>query len=82
MVDSKVLSFFKNGGVFLFDEESYAGEASYALVEDFMDSDEGRDVFEIEVDTEDGLYLFYDATAISEADAWKKYEKGKYSKSL
>lgn len=82
MVESKVTSFFKNGGVFLLDEENYASEASFEYVEDLMSTKEGEDIYEIEIDAENGMFLFYDASVLDEDEALLKFEKGKYKVSL
>jgi len=82
MATSNILSFFKNGGVFLFDEENPASESTYYKVEDLMTEEEGMNITETEVDEEGLLCIFYDCEIITEKEALAKYASGQYVKSL
>ena len=82
MVAAKILSFFKNGGVFLFDEENAASESTYYKVEDLMGEDEGVNITQTEVDEEGLLCVFYDCEILDDAQALAKYAKGEYVKSI
>ncbi|MCD4674283.1 MAG: hypothetical protein K8R77_16595 [Anaerolineaceae bacterium] len=82
MVAANILSFFKNGGVFLFDEENAASEATYYKVENLMGETKGESITEIEVDEEGLLCIFYDGEVMDDEQAKTKYAKGEYVKSI
>lgn len=82
MIAANVLSFFKNGGVFLFDEENAASESTYYKVEDLMGEDEGVNITQTEVDEEGLLCIFYDCEVLNDEQALAKYAKGDFVKSI
>lgn len=82
MTASNILSFFKNGGVYLFDEENAASESTYYKVEDVMSKEEGMNITQTEADEEGILCIFYDCEVLSEEEALGKYANGEYVKSL
>lgn len=75
-----MLSFFKNGGVFLFDEEDIESEATFYKLEEFMGDKEGSDITEAYVDGD--ICVFYDGSVLSEEQAIEKYKKGNYSRKI
>jgi len=77
-----MLEFFKQGGVFLFDENDAASEASYYQLEDLMGEEAGQDITEAYVDEDGEICVFYDGSVMDEAQAIKKYHKGEYTKKL
>ncbi len=77
-----MLEFFKNGGVFLFDEEDVASERSFYRLEDLMGEEEGADITEAYIDEDGEICVFYDSSVLSEDQAVEKYKKGDYSKQI
>ena len=77
-----MLEFFKNGGVFLFDEEDAASERSYYKLEDLMGEEEGANITEAYIDEEGEICVFYDSSVLSEEQAIMKYKKSDYSKHI
>lgn len=77
-----MLEFFKNGGVFLFDEEDTASEMTFYKLEDFMGEDEGQDITEAYVDEDGEICVFYDSSVLSEEQAIEKYKQGNYTKRI
>jgi len=82
MLAVNILSFFKNGGVFLFDEENAASESTYYKVEELMGEEEGVNITQTEVDEEGLLCIFYDCEVLDDEQALAKYAKGEYGKSI
>ena len=82
MVAENILSFFKNGGVFLFDEENAASESTYYKVEDLMGEEEGVNITQTEIDEEGLLCIFYDCEVLDDEQALAKYADGEYVKSI
>ncbi len=74
---AKMLDYFKQGGVFLFDENDGASEAAYYMVEDLMGQEEGADITETYTEDE-SLCLIYDCGILSEEEAIDKYNNGLY----
>ncbi len=77
-----MLEFFKNGGVFLFDEEDAASEQSFYRLEDLMGEEQGADITEAYIDEDGEICVFYDSSVLSEEQAVEKYKKGNYSKQI
>ena len=77
-----MLEFFKNGGVFLFDEADAASERSFYKLEDLMGEEEGADITEAYIDEEGEICVFYDCSVLSEQQAVDKYHKGDYSRQI
>ena len=77
-----MLEFFKNGGVFLFDEEDVASERAFYRLEGFMGKEQGADITEVYVDEDGEICVFYDGSVLSEQQAIEKYKKGDYSKQI
>lgn len=77
-----MLEFFKNGGVFLFDENDAASERTFYRLEDLMGEEEGADITEAYIDEDGEICVYYDCSVLSEEQAIEKYNNGKYSKSL
>jgi hypothetical protein len=77
-----MLNFFKNGGVFLFDENNAASERTFYKLEDLMGEEAGEDIVETYVGPDDELCIYYDCSVISEEDAVEKYNNGDYVISL
>ncbi len=77
-----MLEFFKNGGVFLFDEEDAASERSFYKLEDLMGEEEGADITEAYIEDDGEICVFYDSTILNEEQAVEKYKKGDYSKQI
>ena len=82
MADSRILEFFKNGGVFYFNEENSASENTFYKVEDLMGEEEGMNITETEVDEEGCICVFYDSSVIDDETAKTKYNNGEYSVSI
>ncbi len=78
MSDSSIINFFKNGGVYFFDEEDGASERAYYRVEDAMGEEDGADIIETEVDDEGIICVFYDCSVLSEEEVREKYADGDY----
>ena len=77
-----MLEFFKNGGVFLFDENDPASERTFYRLEDLMGEEEGADITEAYIDEDGEICVYYDGSVLSEEQAIAKYNSGNYSKSL
>ncbi len=77
-----MLEFFKNGGVFLFDETDAASERSFYQLEDLMGEEEGADITEAYVDEDGEICIYYDGSVLSEEQAIAKYNQGNYSKQV
>jgi len=77
-----MLEYFKNGGVFLFDEEDAASERTFYKLEDLMGEEEGADITEAYIDEDNEICVFYDSSVLSEEQAIEKYKKGDYSKQI
>ena len=75
-----MLEFFKNGGVFLFDETDAASERTFYRLEDLMGEEEGADITEAYVDEDGEICVYYDCSVLSEEQAIEKYNRGDYSK--
>ena len=75
-----MLDFFKNGGVFLFDENDSKSELSFYDLEDLMGSEDGVDITEAYIDEEEEMCIYYDCSVISEEEAIEKYDRGEYVK--
>ena len=73
-----MLKFFKNGGVFYFDEDDAQSERSYYKVEDLMGEEEGADITEAYVDEDGDICVYYDASVLSEEQAIQKYNNGDF----
>lgn len=81
MADSLV-AFFKDGGIFLFDEGDPASEATFYKLEDLMGEPEGADITELSLDEEGTLSIYYDGSVMDEETAKQKYGKGLFVKSI
>ena len=77
-----MLEFFKNGGVFYFDEEDSKSERSYYKLEDLMGEVAGQDISEAYVDEDGEICVYYDASVLSEEQAIEKYHAGDFVKFL
>jgi hypothetical protein len=77
-----MLNFFKNGGVFLLDEEDTKSESSYYSLEDLMGEEDGQDISESCIDEACGICIYYDCSVLSEDKAVEKYNAGDYVKYL
>lgn len=77
-----MLDFFKDGGVFFFDENDSRSENSYYKLEDLMGEEAGADIVEAYVDEDGMICIYYDSSVISEEDAIDKYNNGDYKKHL
>lgn len=77
-----MLEFFKNGGVFLFDEENATSERSFYKLEDLMGEEEGENITEAYIDEEGEICIFYDSLALSEEQAVIKYKNGEFVKQI
>jgi len=75
-----MLDFFRNGGVFLFDEDDAASEADFYRLEDLMGEEEGQHITEAYVGTDGETSVYYDGSVMSEEEARLKYENGEYKK--
>lgn len=82
MAASNILSFFKNGGVYLFDEENAASESTYYKLEDLMGEEEGMNITQTEVDEEGILCIFFDGEVLTDEQALTKYTNGEYVRSI
>ena len=82
MADAKLLDFFKNGGVYLFDEEDPSSERTFYKVEDLMGEPEGEDIVQTEADEEGILCIFYDCSVLGDEEALEKYANGDYVKNI
>ena len=76
------MSFFKNGGVFLFDETDAASERTFYRLEDLMGEEEGANITEAYVDEDGETCIYYDGSVLSEEQAIGKYNRGDYSKQV
>lgn len=77
-----MLDFFKNGGVFLFDESDSKSELTFYDVENLMGEEEGADITEAYIGDDEEMCIYYDCSVISEEDAIEKYDNGDYIKHL
>jgi len=77
-----MLEFFKNGGVFLFDEQDAASERTYYRLEDLMGEEEGADITEAYADEDGAICIYYDGSVLTEEQALEKYHRGQYKKQL
>ncbi|MBN1778087.1 MAG: hypothetical protein JW811_08205 [Clostridiales bacterium] len=77
-----MLEFFKNGGVFLFDENDAASERTFYRLEDLMGEEEGADITETYIDEDGEICVYYDSSVLSEEQAIEKYNNGEYVTSL
>lgn len=77
-----MLNHFKNGGIFLFNENNSASERSYYRLEELMDKEAGADIVEAYVGPEEELCIYYDCSVISEEQAIEKYNNGDYVESF
>ena len=77
-----MLEFFKNGGVFLFDEADAASERTFYKLEDLMGTEEGADITEATIDEDGDICVFYDSCVLSEQQAVEKYKNGNYVKQI
>ncbi len=77
-----MLDFFKNGGIFLFDENDSKSELTYYDLEDLMGEEEGADITEAYLDEDGELCIYYDCSVLTEEEAIEKYDKGEYVKHL
>jgi hypothetical protein len=75
-----MLEFFKNGGVFLFDEADAASERTFYRLEDLMGEEEGADITEAYIDEDGEVCVYYDCSVLSEEQAIEKYGRGDYSR--
>ncbi len=74
--------FFKNGGVFLFDENDPSSERSFYRMEDLMGEEAGADITEAYIDEDGEICVYYDGSVLSEEEAIAKYTQGDFVKSL
>lgn len=81
-MNSRLMEYFKSGGVFLFDENKRQSEETYYKVEELMGEVEGESISETEVIGNEQLCLFYDESVIDENTAKEKYVRGDYVNSL
>lgn len=81
MADS-LITFFKDGGIFLFDEADPASEATFYKLEDLMGEPEGADITETSIDEEGTLCIYYDSSVMDEETAKQKYSNGQFVKSI
>lgn len=81
-MNDKILNFFKNGGIFLFDENDSKSENTYYLVEELMGEEEGANIVETEVENNDQICLFYDDSVLDEETVKNKYFSGEYVKHI
>ncbi len=79
MSGNSIIDFFKNGGVYFFDEEDSASERTYYKVEDAMGEEDGADIVETEIDDEGMICVFYDCSVLSEEEVKEKYASGDFS---
>lgn len=77
-----MLDFFKNGGVFLFDESDSKSELAFYDVENLMGEEEGADITEAYIGDDEEMCIYYDCSVISEESAIEKFDSGNYIKSL
>ncbi len=77
-----MMEFFKNGGVFYFDEDDAQSERSYYMVEELMGEEEGQDITEAYIDEDGEICVYYDASVLSEDQAIAKFNDGDYVKHL
>ena len=77
-----MLSYFRNGGVFLFDEEDAASERAFYKLEDLMGEEAGANITEVYIDEDGEICVFYDSSVLSEQQAIDKYNNGDYSKQI
>lgn len=77
-----ILDFFRNGGVFLFDEEDAASEQSFYKLEELMGEEEGANITETYIDEDGEICVYYDSSVLSEEQAVEKYSNGDFSKSF
>lgn len=77
-----MLEYFKNGGVFLFDEDNLSSEETYYRLEDLMGEEAGASITQTEVDEDGILCIFYDGDLLSEEEALDKYNKGDFKVAL
>lgn len=73
-----ILEFFKDGGVFYFDENDSRSERSYYKVEDLMGEEEGANITEAYVDEDGEICIYYDCSVLSEEEAIDKFNDGDY----
>ena len=77
-----MLEFFKNGGVYYFDENDSRSEAGYYKIEDLMGEEAGADITEAYADEDGEICLYYDCGVMSEEEAIAKYNAGDFVKSF
>lgn len=79
---SKLIDFFDNGGVFLFNEDSSASERTFYQVEELMGKAEGENITPTEVDEYGILCIFYDCSVLDDEQALAKYMNDDYVESI
>ena len=77
-----MLEFFKNCGVFLFDEADAGSERTFYKLEELMGTEDGSDITETTVDEDGDICVFYDGCVLSERQAVEKYRNGDYAKQI
>ena len=77
-----MLEFFKNGGVFFFDENDAKSERSFYKLEDLMGEEAGQDITEAYIDEDGEICVYYDASVLCEEEAVEKYNNGDYVNQL
>jgi hypothetical protein len=81
MVKENVIKYFRDGGIFLFDESNQQSESAYYLVEDLMGEGEGQNITEVFLEDEQ-ISLFYDSSIWNEKIVIEKYRKNEFVKSF
>ena len=77
-----MLEFFKNGGVFLFDENDPSSERTFYRIEDLMGEGAGAEITEAYIDDDGEICVYYDGSVLSEEEAIAKYTQGDFVKTL
>ncbi len=77
-----MIEFFKNGGVFLFDENDPGSESTFYKLEDLMGEEAGAEITEAYIDEDGEICVFYDGSVLTEEQAVAKYNKGDYVKNI
>ncbi|MEE4195622.1 MAG: hypothetical protein V2J07_10535 [Anaerolineae bacterium] len=74
------IEFFKQGGIFYFDENDPRSERAYYQVEDLMGEEEGAEITEAYVDEDGDICIYYDGSVMDEETAIAKYNAGDFVK--
>lgn len=75
-----IIDFFKQGGVFFFDENSAISERAYYQIEDLMGEEEGANICEAYVGEDEEFCVYYDSSVLSEEEVIAKFNNGNYVK--